>query len=164
MYDEIVKFIKVVMSTLIQSRYAALAATALIYLIVITMRGIRLIVVNKKKVSKMEFEIKEWEERKRKAVELRDRKLFEKVMKEKPRINKLKTDLGIERLKSTLASIVLWFTMFKVLWDAIGTAPVGLIALPTGYVEIPFYAWYILNSFWSGFIVDRLLGLFKKSE
>lgn len=151
------------MSTLLQSRYAALAATALIYLIVITMRGVRFIVVNKKIVNRIESEVKEWEERKRKAVELRDRKLYEKIMKEKPRIDKLKRDLGIERLKSTIASIALWFAMFKVLWDAIGTAPAGLIASPIGYVEIPFYAWYVLNSFWSGFIIDRLLELFKKS-
>lgn len=163
MYDRVIECIRALMGTSLERRYSALVATGLIYLIVAVMWGVRLVVVNKKKVSRIEFEVKEWEEKKRRAVELRDRKLYEKIMKEKPRIDKLKTDLELEKLKATVASIALWSAVFKVLWDAIGTTPIGLVASPTGYVEIPFYAWYVLNSFWSGLIVDRLARVFKKS-
>lgn len=164
MYDRVIECIRALMGTSLERRYAALVATGLIYLIVAAMWGARLVVVNRKKVSRIEFEVKEWEERKRRAVELRDRKLYERIMREKPRIDKLKADLELEKLKATVAGIALWFAVFKVLWDAIGAAPIGLIASPIGYVEIPFYAWYILNSFWSGLILDRLMRIFKKSR
>ena len=116
-----------------------------------------------RKLKRIRVEIERWEERRRRALELRDRKMYERVMRERRRIERLKNEMEMERLKSMAASFVLWFTVFKLLWDAVGEMPVGLVPLPGGYVAVPFYAWYMMHSLWAGILMERVGGALKQA-
>jgi len=155
-YAELVEALRGALDPLLSGRVAALTATALMYLSFALMRAISALVVNREKIARIEAEVNEWEERRRRAIEARDRRMYERVMRERSRIERLRWEMSKERLKGSIASIIAWLTFFKLLWDAVGGGrPVVLLPLPTGYSKAPFFTWFLLNSFWAGALIDK---------
>lgn len=155
MYSSLVDAVRQALTALLQGRAAAVWATLLVYALFAALRAVGQLVVNRKVVERAEAEIRNWEERRRKAIEARDMKLYERVLREKSRVDNLKRELEKERLKASLATLAVWLLCFKVLWDAAGNLPAIDAPLPWGYARITFAAWFILNSFWSGALLDK---------
>ncbi|HDD34369.1 MAG: hypothetical protein DRK00_00405 [Thermoprotei archaeon] len=162
MYAELVEALRRALEPLLSGRVAALTATALIYLSFAFVRAISSLVVNREKIARIEAEVNEWEERRKRAIEARDRRMYERVMRERSRIERLRWEMSKERLKGSIVSLITWLALFKLLWDAVGGGrPVVLLPLPTGYSKAPFFTWFILNSFWAGALVDKAWKLMK---
>jgi len=155
MYENLVDALRRVLSWLLVGRFSAFGATLLVYALFAALRGVGYLATNRDKVRKAEAEIRSWEERRRKAVEARDTKLYERVLREKNRVDRLKRDLEAERLKASIATFAAWLACFKVLWDAVGGLLVVDVPLPWGYTKMPFTAWFLVNSFWAGALLDR---------
>lgn len=137
-------------------RFSAIAATAIVYALFAVLRVMGQLVVNRDKLRKIEAEVKAWEERKQRAVQSRDMKLYERVLREQARIDRLKREADFERMKASATAIVAWPILLTVLWRVTGDPVIALAPAPWGYVRISFSAWFIANTFWSGALLDRL--------
>lgn len=157
MYDHAVTFLRETLGELLQGSLSAVNSTVLAYAMISTLRGIGYLSVNKRKIKRIETEIQSWEIKRSKALETRNLKLYNRIMREKTRIEKLKREMEVERLKALIITFVSWIILFKVLWDAIGHFTVVQIPLPMGYVKTSFTMWFLLNSIWATPLLDRLV-------
>ncbi len=155
-YSAFVGQLRCAISALLQGRLSAVAATLIAYAVFVALRAVGYLAMDRERVRRAEAEIRQWEERRRKAVEARDAKLYERVLREKSRVDRLKRELEIERLKASTATLLMWLLCFKVLWDAVGNVPVAEVPLPWGYARVSFAAWFVANSFWAGALLDRV--------
>jgi len=164
-YEALVNQLRTALGAFLQGRFSAIGATLIAYGVFAALRAVSFLVTDREKVRRVEAEIRSWEERRRKAVEARDTRLYERVLREKSRVDRLKRELEAERLKASVAALVAWVAFFKVLWDAVGSLPVVDVPLPWGYARATFAAWFVANSFWAGAILDRAArGLAALSE
>jgi len=155
-YNAVVNQLRHAVGLMLQGRFSAAAATLIVYAVYAALRAVGYLVTNREKMRRAETEIRNWEERRRKAVETRDAKLYERVLREKSRVDRLKRELEAERLKASIATFAAWLACFKILWDSVGGMPVVDVPLPWGYAKISFAAWFLANSFWAGALLDRV--------
>ena len=162
MYAEFVEAVKGILEPLLEGRLSAITTTALTYAVFTLIRAASSLVIDREKVARLESLVGMWEERRKKAIEARDLKMYERVMKEKARVERARRELEKERIKGTVVSIIAWLVIFKVLLDSVGAErPVALFPLPTGYVKLPFYAWFMVNSFWANALIARVWSVAK---
>jgi len=145
---------------LFSARIAPLTTTLITYAIFVLLRAISQLAVDREKVARLEAEVRRWEERRRKAIEAKDAKLFERVQKERSRVDRLRREIEVERLKGALAASVAWILLSALLLQSVGDVTAVRIPVPWDYyLEIPFSAWFLLNSLWAATLVDRLCSL-----
>ncbi|MEM1521630.1 MAG: hypothetical protein QW407_01610 [Thermofilaceae archaeon] len=144
---------------LFSGSFSVIAATALIYALFALLRAVSRLVVNKAKLEKIEVEVKSWEERRRRAIQSRDMKLYERVQREQARIDKLRREADLERMKASAVSIVAWPILLTLLWRVTGDPVVALAPAPWDYMQITFSAWFIANAVWANALLDRIASL-----
>jgi len=144
---------------LLDVRLRAVAATLLIYATFIVIRLVTGRVVNRERVDRLTQTVKEWEDRRRKAIEAKDMKAYEKVMREKSRVERIRSELNKEKLKASLVTVTLWLIVFRAAGMVIdpGEPVIKIPFVNNEYLDAPFYVWFILNSLWAGTLVNRVL-------
>ncbi|MCS7104493.1 MAG: hypothetical protein NZ954_02880 [Thermofilaceae archaeon] len=157
MYENAVTFLRETLGNLLQGSLSAVNSTILAYAMIGTLRGIGYLSVNKRKMKRIEAEIQSWEIKRSKALETRNLKSYNRIMREKARIEKLKREMEVERLKASVVTFVSWIILFKILWDAVGHFTVVQIPLPMGYVKASFSMWFLLNSIWATPLLNRIV-------
>lgn len=143
-------------SELFVSRFSVIAATALIYALFAFLRAMSQLVINRDTLRRSEAEVKAWEERRQKAIQSRDIKLYERVQREQARIDRLKKDADIERMKASAVALLAWPILLTIIWRVTGDPPVALAPTLWGYERIKFSAWFIANTFWASVLLDRI--------
>lgn len=147
------------MHALFSGKLSVIAATAVVYAAFALLKLVGWLIANREKLKKIEVEVKSWEERRHRAVQARDMRLYERVQREKPRIDRLRREIELEKLKASAASFAAWLASFGLLQSLLGDPPVALTPAPWGYTTIPLSAWFIINSLWANALLERLASI-----
>jgi len=139
----------------------AVLATAVVYASFSAVRLAGWLVTDRGKVRRVEEEVRAWEERRRRALEARDVKLLERLRREQRRIERLKREAELERMKAWAAAFVAWFAILHFLGATGNLALEIVLPAPWGYVRSPLATWFIVSSLWSNALLERLASLLR---
>jgi uncharacterized membrane protein (DUF106 family) len=110
-------------------------------------------------------EIAAWRADSLKATRSGDKKLMAKVKKQQQQMMQLQSKMMWQSMKTSfiwfIPLMLLWWVFLTPLYTAPGVGPVAY--LPWGFgvttLQLPFFYWYLLCSFFSQALVTRLLGM-----
>ncbi len=157
-YSSFIEFIRTLLSPLVTWPVSSLTATFVAMLCVFISRAISRLVYKEEELSYALKEIARWEERRKKAIKERDRKLYNQVLREKPRIDRLKNKVAAERIKGNVVSLIVWFLFFRVASDIFAGKTIAVLPI-LGYAPVTFPIWYVLTSLWFAPLIGRLTGM-----
>ena len=123
--------------------------------------------------------VNEWNQRRKRAMETADKKLWLKVKRDEEQIRQLQSRMMMKRMKPTLVTFIPFLLIFSIIRSAfsghyyawlpfnmggfpwIGGAhwfgqPTG--DEPLGYSKVPFSLWYFITAFAFGSLLSRLFG------
>lgn len=141
---------------------SALIATVIVYASFATVKLAGWLATNREKLRRIEGELRSWEERRKKALQAKDIKMFERVQREQKRIEKLKQEMEMERLKSSAAALLTWIAILQLLRFLTGDPLAVALPTPWGYVDAPLSAWFVINSFWASVLLDRVASFSRR--
>jgi len=126
--------------------YQLATATLIVFSMAILNSILQKVIVNVRKAKRLVAEINRWEKMRREAIQRKNKKLFQRVERERKRIDKMKFEVDKERLKTYFVSFGLWILGMKL----------AEILLPSGFriyvpplnIETGFIGWYIMVSLW----------------
>lgn len=146
-YGQLIMFIRNSLEGLIGWPTVAITSTLIIVACITFISLASSLATNEARIRELSRIVQEWEERRKRAIERRDRKLYEKVMREKARVDRIKGRISSERLKSRIVAALLWYVLFKITADVFAGKPVILFPL-FNYARIDYATWFIVNSLW----------------
>ncbi len=155
-YTALMYTLRQLLGPLIKMPWSALTATVLSMLCVAISRAISGLITREDKLSYALEEIAKWEKKRAKALKEKDRKLYEHVLREKPRIDRLRSRVAAERAKSNVISLVLWFALFKFVSDIFAGEPVAVLPI-FNYAPVTLPIWYVLTSLWFAPLLSRVM-------
>jgi len=148
LYFKIIEILRRMLLPLYTSSYPLFLVTVSLFVAIFIVLAtiLNIILVNYRKISYLTQEIITWEKTKEKAIKTKNRKLYNKVMRQKTRISNIKTEIEKEKMKGYIASAVVWIISFKILTDVF--IDINIVYAPfLGYpINITYY--FILISIW----------------
>ena len=132
--------------------------------ITLTMTLMRAKLINQERLSAWHREVRRWEADMERAKRTGDKKLLSKVKKQELHINQLKSKLAFESAKSLtimFVPIIILMLLWPVLIGFYGNTPVAFVpGFPwSGDIEIPFWIWYMICSYFLGTVASKALGI-----
>ncbi|HIE13752.1 TPA: DUF106 domain-containing protein [Candidatus Bathyarchaeota archaeon] len=131
--------------------------------VTLAMTILRVKFVNQEKMLEWQREVSRWEADRERAKRTGDKKLWAKVKKQEARINQIKSKLAAQMGRSFIVMFIPMIVLM-VLWPTLvgfyGNDPMVFIpGLPWSEepIGIPFWAWYIICSYFIGTISSKLL-------
>lgn len=123
--------------------------------------------------------INEWNQRRKKAMETADKKLWLKVKRDEEYIRQLQSKMMMKRMKPTLVTFIPFLIIFSIIRSAFSGHYYAWIPFrlggfpwiggahwfqetqppePLGYSKVPFSLWYFITAFAFGSLLSRLFG------
>ena len=142
----------------------SVTSTVIAFLVIVALRLIYFFIVKEDKIEKIMSQINKWEERRKRAIEKKDMKMYRRVMREEKRIGKLRSEIEKKKMVGSIVTTFSWIVFFKITSDIIGSRPVTLFPL-FNYSKIGYPTWFMVNTLWGYIIVDRAIrALFKNKS
>ena len=116
--------------------------------------------IDREQMIAWQSEIKRWNTDKNLATKTGDKKLSAKVKKQEPRILQMQSKMFSQQMKTSLITFIPLIIIWQVLMGFFQATPVA--RLPGIYIgeliEIPFFYWYMVCSFFMSTLLSRILG------
>ncbi len=151
-YYQLIIAIQTIFEPLLRWPVISLTSTSLSVFSSIIIRRITATIVNEEALDRAMKEIKIWEERRKRAIKKKDRKMYEEILRESRRIDRLRKFAFKERLKSSAISLVTWYILLRITTDIIGADKVVVIFPILGYMPLNHPAWFIIVSIFMALI------------
>jgi len=148
LYFAIIEVLRNMLLPLYTSSYPLflLALTLFMTTFILLTTILNILLVNYKKISYLTQEIIAWEKAKERAIKTKNRKLYNKIMRQKTRISNIKTEIEKEKMKGYIVSAIVWIISFKILTDIFTNVNIVYAPFLGRPINVTYY--FILISIW----------------
>ncbi len=117
--------------------------------------------INKEQRAKWQKEISRWNAEKERAKKTGDKKLMAQVKKQEPMILQIEKKMFSQSMKTFAVTFVPILVIWQILTRFYMATPVAFFIpiFSGGPLELPFYIWYLICSFFVSTILSRIFGM-----
>ncbi|MCD6563570.1 MAG: hypothetical protein J7K23_06605 [Thermoproteales archaeon] len=162
-YSSIIQGIISLIGDFLKWPMISITSTIIVFLVIVVLRLIYFFTVKEDEINRIMVQINKWEERKKRAIEKKDMKMYRRVMREEKRIEKLKNQIEKKKMIGSILTTISWIIFFKITSDIVGSRPVVLFPL-FNYSKIAYPTWFMINTIWGYLLVDKVIRLFIKNK
>ncbi|RLE82752.1 MAG: hypothetical protein DRJ52_01710 [Thermoprotei archaeon] len=121
-------------------------SSSIIALLLLASVTLNTLIVDYNKINYLTRKIIEWERSKEKAIKKKNRKLYNKLMRQRTHINNIKTEIEKEKIKGYILSFIVWIISFKFLSDIFLDIDIVYVPFINNTINIAYY--FVLISIW----------------